>query len=199
MTQQSQVIGVKELYQAYVDKLLKENPDFWTLNNRGYNSVPRFYVYKNVSHRSGGTTPEEVISYPRFRAVLESYFRNARSRIIRGETFQLWNQIGSISARRVERNFSKKVVDWAATNRQNKRDPETGKLVLVYFDTPDWCRIGWNRPKSKKKISKIKQYEFKPADGRGKGGFNDEFREIMETTPAVRLAYDYHPHINAVL
>lgn len=192
MMQPSQAIGVKELYQAYVDRLLKENPSYWTLNNRNYARVPRFFVYRHATN--GHKAIEEVINYTRFRAVLESYFKHARQRIIRGETFQLWNQLGSISARRVERNFSKKVVDWGTTRKMNQRDPITGKLKLFYFDTPDWCRVGWNRPK--KKITKIKQYEFKPTDGRGKGGFNDEFRQAMNETPTIRLSYDYHPYTN---
>lgn len=191
MTQQCRVTGAKELYQAYVDRLLQDNPDYWALNNRAYNSVPRFFVYRNSTHRSGGVVPEEVINYTRFMAILRSYFKHARRRIIQGEIFQLWNQIGSISARRVERNFSKKSIDFAATMKRNEIDPATGKRKPVYYDTPDWCRIGWNRPKKNK--TKIKQYQFEPADGRGKGGFLDEFRETLEKTPAQRLMYDYHP------
>lgn len=194
MIQQYQVIGVKELYQAYVDRLLKDNPDYWTARNRAYFSVPRFYVYRNITHRSGGTVPEEVINYTRFAAILKSYFESARARIIKGETFQLWNQLGSISARRVERNFSKKKIDYKATMDRNEVNPETGRRKPVYYDTPDWCRIGWNRPKKGK--TKIKQYEFKPSDGRGKGGFKDEFRKAMDTTPALRLGYEYFPYVN---
>lgn len=184
------------MYQAYVLKLLKENPEFWVAHNRKYWYIKNFYIYRLVPHKSGGEKVEEVINYTRFVNILRSYFKYARTRIINGETFQLWNQIGSISARRVERNFSKKSIDFKATRERNEINPETGRLRPVYHTSPDWCRIGWNLPKSKKKTRKIRQYEFAPADGGGKGGFKDEFKKALTQTESLRYSYDYHPYIN---
>lgn len=175
----------KDVYSAYVEKLLRDNPEYWGKYGQ---RIKNCYIYVQR-----GNKIEEVISYPRFRKIVETYLSRAKYYIIEGWEVNLGNNLGVIAARRVERNFSRKVINHGETAKQ-PRDPETGKRTkIVYFTDPDWCRIGWKRSR---KVKNDRFYQFSPSchDMRG-GGFKHEFNQALKKNPLLRYRYQYFPYV----
>jgi hypothetical protein len=175
-----------EIYKQYANKILKENPTYWGQYGQR--------MRNHIIYAKQGNSVIEVISYNRFMAILDTYFERARHYIIEGWELNLGNDLGVIAARRVERNFCKKIINHYATSLQPK-DPTTGKASRVIYHTePDWCRIGW---KKSGKVANAKFYKFVPTphDGQGKG-FKKEFTDALKNNPLLRYRYEYFKHIN---
>lgn len=178
------IFNCKEVYQAYADKLLKDNPGYWGQYGQ------RIKNAKVFAHK--GREVVEVISYDRFKEIVDKYFERARYYIIEGYEFNLGNSLGKIAARRVERNFKNKVINYAETSKQPKN--EHGKPTrIIYHTEPDWCRIGW---KKTGKVKNMHMYAFKPTphDGQGKG-FKYEFNQALQNNKLLRYRYEYFPYI----
>lgn len=174
----------KEVYKTYAAKLIEDNPKYWgEFKYRISNGV----VYKRIKN-----TVIEVMSYPRFKEIIDKYFERARFYIIEGYELNLGNDLGKIAARRVERNFKNKQINYHETAKQPKK--EDGKPVqIIYHNEPDWCRIGW---KKTSKIRNIRDYAFAPTphDGKGKG-FKYEFNQALKNNSLLRYRYEYFPYI----
>lgn len=175
----------KDVYSAYAEKLLKEHPEYWGKYGQ---RIKNCHIYRQV-----GNKVEEVTSYPKFKKIADTYLTRAKHYIIEGWEFNLGNNLGTIAARRVERNFSRKVINHGETAKQ-PRDPITGKRTkIIYFTDPDWCRIGWKRSR---KVRNDRYYQFSPTnhDMRG-GGFKREFNVALKKNPLLRYRYQYFPYV----
>lgn len=179
---------VLDIYQAYVKKLLRENPTYWT---RYYAHTKNYWVFTRVKE-NGQSRVDTVISYPQFRSIIEHYFNRAKDYIIMGSTLNMGSQIGYIAARRVERNFSKKIVNFYETSKQPKT-PEGRPSKIIYWEDDDWIRIGWEKTTQ---ISNIGVYKFTPThDDMKGGGFRREFSDANKRNPLLKYKYRYFPYV----
>lgn len=172
---------VKDLYIAYADNFLKENPDCWST----YKEHTKHYVI----YRKVGTKITEVINYPRFRKIVETWCSKATDYIIEGEKVSFGYELGYLAARVVERNFSNRVVDWGRTK---KRRIELGqpdnKKILIYYTDQDWCRVGWVKSYRTRNIA---LYKFVPAGKTIKGdSFIQRFSKAIQTRPTLKQRYE---------
>lgn len=176
----------KDIYVSYARKLLQENPDYVGF----YNAANKLKNYRICQRSSGDLI--EIITYPLFKRILEEYFTAAKEAIINGHEFNLKNNLGCIAARRVERNYANKSVNWVETNKQPKKENGKASKIIYHLDE-DWCRIGWEKRTS---FVALKDYKFVPApsDGRG-GGFVTEFSRALSHDPLLKFKYNYYAYI----
>lgn len=192
--QRTQECGPKEIYEAMAAKLLKDNPEWWSKKNRCYTSIKHFYVYRYEVMAGGRMKPVEVISYTRFKAIMDTFFRRAQHRITHGEKLALGHRLGYIAPRRVERNHSKKSVNWKLTMQQ-PRNPVTGRRPAVFWTDDYYVRIGWER--TKKQRRKMKQYQFDPTKGTtASPGFQEAFSQANMANKLLAMQYKYYPFID---
>lgn len=176
--------SVKDAYIEYAKKLLVENPEYWSLYSH---KTPHYQVFKK-----GINKVIEVISYARYRVIIEEWFSGAAKYIINGEALTLGSRLGRIAPRRVERNFKNEQVNWKATKEMWERKGE--RKGLVYFLDDDWIRIGW------RKTGKLKNsflYRFSPAEGNTitQRGFKKEFSQANRNDPNLKMRYEFYPYI----
>lgn len=173
-----------DIYQALVDQLMKDHPDYWTRTQKENENkkmtrphVPRAFVYVKTSN-----SVKEVISSTRHTAIIKLYFMLAREKVIRGEVLQLGQRLGKIRARRLTRYHGRKYIDWNQTKKQKKiTDPVTGKIKyekIIYFTSDTYCRVVW------KKLGQIMNeslYTFVPSKGNRAGkGFKGQFSTALK-------------------
>lgn len=184
---------VHDIWQAYAKRLLLAHPEYW---GRYHNHTDNCYIYTKKDNKI-----IEVITYPKFRRIIEVFFDKAKRAIIAGETYKIGSYLGKICARRVERDFRKKTqrrINWEATRRQPKiwneeKQKEVYKHVIYYTDD-DWCRIGWNKPENAGGEGFSKFYEFKPTkDSRAGTGFAQQFTAALKADPILKYAYLFYP------
>jgi hypothetical protein len=184
---------IKDIWYFYVANLLESDSRYYVKQKR-LNKVKNFYVltkyYGPGSDPNGPGEEIEVMSYERFRKVVETFFKEVITEVIHGAHLRMGHYLGKIEPVRVERNQKKKVVDWEKTNA-NGKNPETGKyLKIAFFTDDDWCRIKWTRMA---KIPNERSYVFDPAEG--KVGFRTLFSEAQFSNPNLKLRYAFAAYI----
>lgn len=173
----------KDVYKAYAKHLIATNEGYW---GRYDQKMSNYYVYRKES-----TKVVEVMSYPRFRAVIDTWFNKACGYIIDGQVLSMGNNVGKIGGRRVERNYKNKQIDWKKTQELWAKKGE--RKGHVYHLSEEWVRIGWNKPG---KIKNEHLYRFTPAEGNDSGkGFKMEFSEANKSNPQLKYRYQYFPYI----
>lgn len=184
---------IKDIWYFYVANLLESDPKYYTKEKR-LSKVKNFYVL--TRYRGPGIEPDapgeelEVMTYERFRRIIETYFKDAITEIIHGANLRMGHNLGKIEPVRVERNHKKKVIDWNKT-WANGKDPETGKYNKIeFFTDDDWCRIKWTRLG---KIPNERSYAFDPAEG--KAGFRTLFSQAQFVNPNLKLRYPFAAYI----
>lgn len=177
-------LSTADAYIVFAQKLLAENPSYWSVYAK---RVKHYFIFK----QSDNGKVVEVMSYYRYKDIIATYFRGATKYIIDGDALVLGNNLGRIAGRRVERNFKNKQVNWEATRKMWEEKGE--KKGLVYWLDDEWVRIGWT------KTGKLKNrflYEFKPAEGNSTGrGFKLEFSQANKENPLLKLRYEFFPYI----
>ncbi len=190
------ILVLKDIWIAYAQKQLKENPTWWS----------KYSGSSSCSHYSiGYTTPAgikvEVMNYTKFRKTIEYFFDRAKRAIIQGDCINMTSRVGKICVKRIERDFRKgkqRRIDWAKTRKQPKVwDEEKQKLVyerVIYFTGNDWCRIAWIKNRA---LTNETVYEFLPAarNSAGTSGFKYEFSEAQRQDPLLKYQYLFNPLI----
>jgi hypothetical protein len=189
---------VKHMWEAYSRKILAENPEFFS---RRHNKIKNFYIYRGHTD-----DPIPVVSYTKFRKIIEDYFDRAKTAIIKGEAIDMRGGLGKICAKRVERDFTSRkqrnMVDWKRTEKYKVWDEEKEKFIytkIIYYANDDWSRICWFRNGM---VKNELMYEFKPSGNSSKGinGFRGEFSQALRNDPLLKYRYLYHsvvhPFIN---
>ena len=140
--------------------------------------------------------PETKIEFKQFKEILSTYNQKVGEAIIQGDTWNMGSGIGYIAARRIERNHSKPVVNWAETNKIPRL--ENGKFpYLVYYEDDYYYRIGWCKNNNSCRVKNLSMYVFRPAKGRpasGRYGFKDKFVLAIKGDPILGLTYQYFPY-----
>lgn len=188
--------NTKDLYQVYANYILVNNPQCWGKPKRG-GGVKNYWIYKTV-----GSKVIEVMSYPRWKRIMTTFFKHARMRVIQfGEEMDM-GRLGEIKIRRCERNFESKVVNFNETSKQKKVMGTDGKLhaeKVIYHTSEDYLRIGWYK---RGQIKNERMYEFQPSAasssgrlraGTGQPGFKRELSVAVTSNPMLKFIYDYYP------
>lgn len=175
---------MKEIWAAYARKLLLANP---TLRGKFENKIPNSKIYK------GNTV---VLTYKVFRETMDVFFNLAKERICQGDTLVFKRSLGSIRARRVERNHANPTVNWARTMAQEKVwNEEKQKFVAakrIFYTGDDWFRIGWHKPKYPSKEMVV--YEFRPTKALKNGkGFDQMLTKALRENPYLKYQFIYYP------
>ena len=183
--QRPKVYPSSAVYQAYVQKLLKENPTWYTRYDKIL-KVSHCYVY---AVENGKIVLK--MSWQLWKEITERYFHKAKTAITKGDELRLGSGVGKIRGCRNQRNFKKPFIDWAATRKLNTRK-EDGKLLKVYFTGEDYCMIEWVKTSL---IPNKSSYNFDPAamnTATGKG-FKKEFSIALNADPMLKYRFPYHP------
>jgi hypothetical protein len=185
---------MRDVWEWYSYKLLSANPDWVGVNK---DKITNYYLYAKYTDENGKKRFDEVLSYKTFMETMKVFFDLAKHEIVEdGGTFKLLGRLGSIAIRRVQRDHSKKVINYERTNQQpkvwNEEKQKMSPSRIIYFTTDDWCRIGWH--KVRRWVSNLSVYEFKPAkDLRSGKGFDQILVKALTDNPALKFKYRYYP------
>jgi hypothetical protein len=197
MRQKPKTHYLKDIWEWYALKMLAANPTWCGVYK---DKIQNYYIYAKFVNSDNKKRVEEVMSYKKFKLIVTSMFEMAKDRIIQGEALQLSNSLGVIFAKRVDRDHSKKVINYAKTKLYPKVwSEEKQRMVrskIVYFTNDDWCRIGWR--KLNKALRNLGVYEFDPTtgDSKGKKGFKQMFAEALKKNPSLKFKYPHYPLYN---
>lgn len=183
---------MRDVWEWYSLKLLAANPDWCGVNK---DKVLNYYIYAKYME-DGKRKVDEILSYKTFMDTMKTFFELAKESIVNGESLKLGGHLGMIEARRVQRDHSKKVINYERTNQQpkvwNEEKQKMSPARLVFFTTDDWCRIGWL--KIRRWVKNITVYEFRPAkDLRSGKGFNQMLSKALNENPGLKYKYTYYP------
>lgn len=152
------------IYQHYVAKLLKRNPDYLT---RNISHCKNAVVYKVVAGLN-----IEVMSYKLFRVIQKAVNTKIRDKVIDGGCYQLGSGLGYINMVQIERfpdSKSKHAINWAASLPYKNKDKTYEKIV--YYDV-DYVRVAWTKTSV---FANRTVYEFKP----GRASTGEGFKNII--------------------
>jgi hypothetical protein len=178
-----------DVYEAFAQLVLKENPEAWPKHSRvKKRKNNEIFVMKKAGSIM---VPEEIISIERWLRIVNLYYLLARKKVIAGGKFRFGHRLGVIQARTVSRNFNNKQVNWAETKKQPMVvDPETGKrkrAKIIYHTSETYCRIAWEKLGA---ITNERVYKFKPSKGNRSGkGFSGEFCAALRADPLLETRY----------
>lgn len=137
---------------------------------------------------------KKIIDYSKFKQILAVYNKRAGDKIIEGKKVNLLNGLGYLVAKRVERNFNNKAVNWVETDKLRDENGELpirdGKKVMIYFIDEDWCRVAWVKTTA---IRNISVYSFVPSGGQKGKGFRQAFSKALKDNPLLMLSFEYYP------
>lgn len=177
--------SMNAVYEMYVKKLLDANPEWWGKYEK---RVKRKNCY--IYAKEHGKVILKV-SWFVWREIIEMYFHKAKDAIIKGETLRMGANLGKIRGARIQRDFTKPLVNWNQTFIKDLKNSE-GKQIKIYFTEEDYCRIEWVKFGM---IPNETNYYFQPA-GRNvitKKGFKAEFSKALIEDPLLKYKYKYYP------
>lgn len=129
-----------------------------------------------------------IMSYTKFRIIIEKYNKYASEAVIQGHRLSLGSNLGYLQAARVERSFEHMRCDIVATKKARKTDPTH---PAIYYTDEDYCFIHWQKFF---KITNETVYRFKPA----KHTMAEDFYKAIASNPVLRTLYKYMPLKNFV-
>jgi hypothetical protein len=189
MKKGTQTYHIKDIWNAYSMKLLSQNPEWW---GRAKHGMPAYNLYRKYTDAKGKLCVLNVLDYGTFSEVIRLYFERAKEEIIQGKSINMFGHLGKIYARRVERNFKNKAVNFKATSQQPLIEQEDGsfkRAKIIYYTSDDWCRISWYKPAI---VANKALYEFKPTKNLRNGkGFNQMLDKALTENKALRYRYPY--------
>jgi hypothetical protein len=182
----SRILLPKDIYYAFIRQCEQRYPGTKVVK---LNLRRRAIPYE--LHDESGTI---LLTFDRWFNIMTVFFAEAREKIIQGERLSLY-QGGFIHAKRIERNFRNKRVNWKETMRGEMRfDEEKQKNVpvrKVYYTEEDYCRIGWSAK------GHVPGYKFSPTNSsKSKVGFKQQFSQHLIRNPHLKLSYIYYPYTN---
>jgi len=175
-----------DIYEAFAQLLLVEDPESWPKHSR-----TKKRKNNQIFRKAGRVDVEEVMSIERWLKIISTYYLLARRKVIAGERFCFGHRLGAIQARTVSRNFKNKQVNWNETKKQPLvLDPITGKQKrarIIYHTSETYSRIAWERLGA---ITNERIYKFKPSKGNRSGkGFTGEFCAALLADPLLQTKY----------
>jgi hypothetical protein len=179
-----QILLPKHIYLDYITQVAADNPALKVIKAPKSGKLAMPYILIN-----GQTI---VLTYDRWFNIMASYLEQARKSIIDAERLSM-GKLGWIHAKRIERNFRNKKINWKETNKQEKVfDQEKQRMVPVrkiYYTGDDYCRVGWSERKGHAVL-----YKFIPTySSRQRVGFKQQFSNANIQNPVLKLKYIYYP------
>lgn len=184
---------LKDIWEYYSYKMLASNETWVGVNQ---DKIKNYRIYAKYVDENGKKRIEEVMTYKVFADAMRTFFDLAKQQVVQGGTLKLKGHLGVIAARRVQRDHSKKTINFHKTNLQEKVwSEEHQKMVpkrIIYFITDDWCRIGWH--KVRRWLKNVTVYEFRPAkDLKSEKGFNQLLSKALADNPNLKFKYIFYP------
>lgn len=188
---------VQDIWESYAFELLRNNPEWWGVP-KAHNSVKNYFLYRKYVDEKGKLTVIEVFNYKKFREVIELYFTLAKTAVINGAALDITSGVGRIAARRVERDHSKRSINFFKTKQQpkvwsDKLNREV-RARIIYYTSDDWCRIGWH------KFGRLKNesgYEFAITKSNKayckQLSFGQQFDKALKENPLLKFKYVFYP------
>lgn len=186
MNKKTATHNASDVYNAWITQMLEENPDLWTKYSKATERRHEFVYKMNQKDE-----PIEVMSFARWRRIVQIYFLLARKAVIEGKRVKLGHRLGAIRARTISRNFKKKKIDFNETRKQPYViDPITGRrhrAKIIYFTSDTYSKIAWEKLGS---ITNETLYKFVPSGGsKARGGFKEEFKTAMRENPLLSAQF----------
>lgn len=178
---------MRDIYEAYAQKLLAAHPEWWGKYEK---RVKRKNCY--IYSKEEGKVVERM-SWFTWKEVIERYFHSAKEAIINGETLRLGANLGKIRGARIQRDFTKPLVNWHETFTTGLKNAD-GSLIKIYHTEDDYCRIEWVKFGM---IPNETSYHFQPAAKNTitKKGFKAEFSRALTEDPQLKFRFKYYPII----
>ncbi len=120
------------------------------MNRYGAKDMYKFFVKKN---------PDTDVTYTLFKYIISKFNKKIVNKVLDGKEFYMGHRLGTISIRRIERNFDKKSVNYFET----KKLKEQGIDKVVYYTDDHWFRWYWT--KAKCQVPNKSVYKFSPTSG----------------------------------
>jgi hypothetical protein len=127
--------------------------------------------------------PDTDITYPLYRAILESFNTKLAERILDGDKFNMGHRLGNLYIKKIRRTPSSKVIDWNETRRM--WEDQGFKEGFVYYTDEYYYR--WNWEKRKAQIKNKSVYKFIPTGG--KLGIKRKLVERLRSNPFAATNY----------
>ena len=103
--------------------------------------------------------PNTDVTYTLYKYIISKLNKKIVDRVLKGKEFYFGHRLGTISIKRVERNFDKKSVNYFET----KKLKEQGIDKVVYYTDDHWFRWYW--AKAKCQVPNKSVYKFSPTSG----------------------------------
>jgi len=131
------------------------------------------YTLKNI-YEDYSDTSDNTMDSNLFRSICSEFNMEIIDHILDGHSFNMGNQLSSISIKRVVRDNSKPTIDWGESNKYKQELVKEGKQLYdkqtdsgtkwyIYYTDDGYLRYFWN--KGKCKISNKSVYKFIPTRG----------------------------------
>lgn len=146
------------------------------LNEERLGAKDMYQAYKKAN-------PDTDITYPLYRAILETFNVKLTEHLLDGKKFNLGHRLGNIYIKKIRRTPSSKVIDW---NETNKMWAEQGyKEGFVYYTDEYYYRWNWEKRKAQVKNKSV--YKFEPTGG--KLGIKRKLVERLRSNPFAATNY----------
>ena len=186
-----EVKHIKDIWVYYSWYLLNNNPEWWGAT---YCGIPNYNLYRKYTDEDGRLHVITAFTFEQFSKIIYEYFEGAKQKIIEGQVLDMTSGVGKIFAKRAERNFNRKSVDFYKTKQQELiYDEKTGKMKrskVIYWTTNDWCMISWL---SNGRLKNISVYKFRITKNLKSGlGFNQQLVKALQENPNLKYKYILH-------
>jgi|TARA_A100001391_G_scaffold100558_1_gene66841 hypothetical protein len=131
-----------------------------------------------------------------FKAICSDFNIKTVEDILEGGTFNMGNNLSTLSIRRTERDPRSPRIDWGESNKYKKELLENGKTLYskhtekgvkwyIYYTDKFYCRYYWN--KGKCRIPNKSAYRFTPT--RGLKGNKEKLINLLKTDDLAYLKF----------
>ncbi len=103
--------------------------------------------------------PNTDVTYTLYKYIISKLNKKIVDKVLKGKEFYFGHRLGTISIKRVERNFDKKSVNYFETKKLKAQ----GIDKVVYYTDDHWFRWYW--AKAKCQVPNKSVYKFSPTSG----------------------------------
>lgn len=185
----STTLSAHDVFKAYAQKLVKENPE---LKIRSHNGVSSYLVVK----------PDKtvLIDFKTFKQVLALYNTKAGTKLINGYSINLLNGLGYLYVARIKRSLiAKPKLNKGLSYKLRKELLEKGELTRDnwkrYYTDDDYVKVMWFKPSYTRAnvagFDNVIFYKFLPAGGNKGKGFKQRLSVSIRHKSELLALYPY--------
>ena len=207
------LLEITEDKYANLNELLELTPYDSDIKNKIKATSTLLREYRKVLFELNDTVlfKKKVMDLDTFKQIIYLYNKEACNQIIKGRKLNLYNGLGYLEARIIERNFKQKKTDFNATRLRklkllaqgvkesdlyhSTKNPTGTVKYTVFFVDDDWYRVGWKKGACKN----ISVYEFKPSvSNSNKNAFRNKFSQAIKNNPTLALTYPKYSYLGCI-